>query len=106
MFKLLPFRYHSDYDAATSYIAKMSSPMIYSGHFASLAMLLTGTKRLLKSATVGVVIQALGAVLGFVLSLVLLLTGSFAGVLTGTVTIVYCLIWAVITAVVQSAAKT
>lgn len=106
MFKLLPFRYHSDYDAATSYVAKMSSPMIYSGHFASLAMLLTGAKKLLKSATVGVIIQALSAVLGFVLSLVLLLTGSFAGVLTGTVTIVYCLIWAVITAVVQSMSKT
>lgn len=106
MFKLLPFRYHSDYDACTGYVAKMSSPMIYSGRFASLAALLTGTKKLFKASTVGVVIQALSAVLGFVLSLVLLLSGSFSASLTGTVAAIYCLIWAVVTALVQSFART
>lgn len=106
MFKLLPFRYHSDYDASTSYVAKMSSPMIYSGRFASLATLLTGTKKLFKASTVGVVIQGLSAALGFVLSLVLLLSGSFATSLTGTVAAIYCLIWALITAIVQSFART
>ncbi len=104
MFKLLPFRYHADYDQATSYVAKMSSPMIYSGRFASLGMLLCGTKRLAKSAMLGVIIQVLSAVLGFVLSLVLLLTGAFT-TLTGTVACVYCIIWAVVTAIVQNLQK-
>ncbi len=104
MFKLLPFRYHSDYDAATGYISKMSSPMIYSGRFGSLAMLLCGTKRLAKSAVIGVIIQAMSAVLGLALSLILLLTGAF-GTLTGTVACVYCLIWAGITAIVQAMQK-
>ena len=106
MFKLLPFRYHSEYDEYTSYVEKMSSPMIYSGHFASLAMLITGTKRLQKSATVGVAIQTLSAVLGIILSVVLTLVGIFNGVMTGSVVIAYTLFFAVITAVVQAIAKT
>lgn len=106
IFKLLPFRYHADYDAQTSYIASISSPMIYSGRFASLAMLLTGAKRLQRSATVGVAIQAMSAILGIVLTLIFTLVRSFGGFFTGTVVIVYCLVWAIVTAVTQSIAKT
>lgn len=106
MFKLLPFRHHSDYDTCTSYIEKMSSPMIYSGHFAALAMLLTGTKRLQKSATVGVAIQLLSAILGVILSVVLALVGIFTGVLTASTVIAYTLVFVLITAIVQAIAKT
>ena len=106
MFKLLPFRHHSDYDACTSYIEKMSSPMIYSGHFAALAQLLTGAKRLQKSATVGIAIQMLSAVLGVILSVVLALVGIFTGVLNASTVIAYTLVFVLITAVVQAIAKT
>lgn len=106
IFKLLPFRFHSDYDAQTSYISKMTSPMIYSGHFSSLAMLLSGTKKLLKSATMGVTIQTLSAVLGIVLAVVMTLIGNFSGILTGTVVLVYNIVFAVITAITQSVSKT
>ncbi len=106
MFKLLPFRYHSDYDACTSYIEKMSSPMIYSGHFASLAMLLIGAKRLQRSAIVGIAVQTLSAVLGVILSVVLALVGVFTGVLTASAAIAYTLAFVVITAVVQALART
>ena len=106
MFKLLPFRYHSDYDACTSYIEKMSSPMIYSGHFAALAQLITGAKRLQKSATVGIAIQMLSAVLGVILSVVLALVGIFTGVLNASTVIAYTLVFMLITAVVQAIAKT
>ena len=106
MFKLLPFRFHNDYDDHTSYVEKMSSPMIYSGRFASLAMLLIGAKRLQKSATVGIAIQMMSAVLGVILSVVLALVGIFTGVLTGSVVIAYTLIFVIITAVVQAIAKT
>ena len=106
MFKLLPFRYHSDYDACTSYIEKMSSPMIYSGHFASLIMLLTGVKRLQKSTYVGIAIQTLSGVLGVILSVVLALVGIFVNVLNPTAVIAYILAFVLITAVIQALAKT
>ena len=106
MFKLLPFRYHSEYDEYTSYVEKMSSPMIYSGHFASLAMLLTGTKRLQRSAAVGIGVQMLSAVLGVILAVVLSLVGIFTEVLTATVVIAYTLAFALVTAIIQAVAKT
>ncbi len=106
MFKLLPFRYHSDYDACTSYVEKMSSPMIYSGHFASLAMLLTGVKRLQKTAVMGVAIQTLSAVLGVILAVVLALVGIFPSVLSATAVISYVAAFALVTAVVQAIPKT
>ncbi len=106
IFKLLPFRYHSDYDAQTSYVASMSSPMIYSGRFSSLAMLLCGTKRLQRSAAVGVTIQALASIIGVILAVIFAIVGSFGGMLTATVVLVYNLIWTAITAVVQSIART
>ena len=106
MFKLLPFRYHSEYDEYTSYVEKMSSPMIYSGHFASLAMLLTGTKRLQRSAAVGIGVQMLSAVLGVILAVVLSLVGIFTEVLTATVVIAYTLAFALVTAIIQAAART
>lgn len=106
MFKLLPFRYHNEYDEQTSYIEKMSSPMVYSGHFASLAMLLTGVKRLRRSAGVGVGVQLLSAVLGVILSTVLTLVGVFTGVMTGSAVLFYVLVFALLTAIVQALAKT
>ncbi len=106
MFKLLPFRFHADYDTTTSFVEKMDSPMVFSGRFASLGMLLCGSKRLAKSALIGVIVQMLSALLGLGLCLVLLLTGSFSASLTCTTAIVYCLIWTAITAVVQSIQKT
>lgn len=105
LFKLLPFRYHTDYDAQTSYIERVSSPMIYSGRFASLAMLLVGAKRLQRSATVGVAVQTLSAIIGLVLALVFALLGSFGAQFTGTVVIIYSLSWLLVTAIVQSLMK-
>ena len=105
-FKLLPFRYHADYDSQTSYVAEMSSPMIYSGRFASLAMLLIGAKRLQRSATVGIVIQVLSALIGLIACIVFAAIGSFGSLFTGTVMLAYNLVWILITAVSQSVSKT
>ncbi len=106
IFKLLPFRCHADYDAQTSYVAEMSSPMIYSGRFASLAMLLTGAKRLARSATVGIVIQVLSALIGLIFCIIFAAAGSFGSLFTGTVMIAYSLLWVLITAIAQCAQKT
>lgn len=105
-FKLLPFRYHADYDSQTSYVAEMSSPMIYSGRFASLAMLLIGAKRLQRSATVGIVIQVLSALIGLIACIVFAAIGSFGSLFTGTVMLAYNLVWILITVVSQAVSKT
>lgn len=105
-FKLLPFRYHADYDSQTSYVAEMSSPMIYSGRFASLAMLLIGAKRLQRSATVGIVIQVLSALIGLIACIVFAAIGSFGSLFTGTVMLAYNLVWILITAASQAVSKT
>ena len=68
MFKLLPFRFHADYDNQTSYTPQMSTPMICSGRFTSFTMLIVGAKRILKACTAGLSIQLLSAVLGVVLA--------------------------------------
>ena len=106
MFKLLPFRFHSEYDEQTSYVEKMSTPMVYSGHFSSLAMLLIGTKRLQRSTAVGIGIQLLSAILGVILSVVFALIGIFTGVLSGSTVIAYTLIFVLITVIVQAVQKT
>lgn len=105
MFRLLPFRHHNEYDENTSYIEKTSSPMIYSGHFASLAMLLLGTKKLQKSVNFGIGIQLLSAILGVILSVVLTLLGIFSGTLTGSAVIGYTLLVVIATAVIQGISK-
>lgn len=105
-FKLLPFRYHADYDSQTSYVAEMSSSMIYSGRFASLAMLLIGAKRLQRSAAAGIAVQMLSAVIGLIACIVFAAIGSFGSLFTGTVVLAYSLVWVIITAVIQSLSKT
>ncbi len=106
MFKLLPFRFHNEYDEQTSYVGKMSSPMIYSGHFASLAMLITGTKRLQRASAVGIAIQLISGILGVILSVIFAFIGIFTSLLNPSTVIAYILLFVVITAIVQSIAKT
>ncbi len=101
MFKLLPFRFHADYDNQTSYTPQMSTPMICSGRFTSFTMLIVGAKRILKACTAGLSIQLLSAVLGVVLAAVLALVGSFSQ-LTASICILYTVIWAAVTLLIQS----
>lgn len=105
-FKLLPFRYHAEYDSQTSYVDRVSSPMIFSGRFESLAMLITGAKRIQRSANVGIAVQGLSAVLAIILAIIFAAVGSFGNVFTGTVVLVYGLVWAIVTAVIQLFSKT
>ena len=69
-------------------------------------MLLSGAKRLQRSATVGVAVQTLSGLLGIVLAVIFAFVGSFGSVLTGTFVVVYNVIWALVTAIMQYAAKT
>ena len=104
-FKLLPFRYHSEYDSQTSYVDEVSSPMVFSGRFESLIMLIIGAKRLQRSAAVGVTVQVLSAVIGVVLCAIFAILGSFGTVFSGTVALCYLALWTLITALCQTVLK-
>ena len=100
MFKLLPFRFYKDYERETSYIPKTSASMLCSGHFGSLAMLLTGVKKLQILSFVGVTIQAASMILGGVIALIMAILGSFSQ-LTASVVLCYNLVWLIVTLIVQ-----
>lgn len=93
--KLLPFRYHKEYEEETEYTSKLSSSMLCSGHFKSLAMLVVGAKRIKATSGFGIAIQFGGIVLAAVISLIVMLTGAFSQ-LTPSVVLAYNLVFALI----------
>lgn len=104
MFKLLPFRYYKEYDRETSYVPKVSASMLCSGHFQSLAMLISGAKKLQLLSFVGVTIQMSSAILGAVIALIMALLGSFSQ-LTASVVLCYNLVWLAVTLIAQQLRK-
>ncbi len=98
--KLLSFRYHKDYEAATEYTPKQSSSMLCSGHFPSFSMLIIGAKRLRFAANLGVAIMYGATCLGAVLSLIMMIAGSFTQI-TPSLVLLYNLIVAFSAIIVQ-----
>lgn len=94
--KLLPFRFHEEYERETSYTQRASSSMLCSGHFPSFAMLISGAKKLQKLANLGVFIQIGGTLLGALIAFVMTVFGTFSG-LTATVVTGYNLLILAIT---------
>lgn len=104
LFKLMPFRDYKEYDKQTSYVPKMSASMLCSGKFQSLAMLITGSKRIQLLALVGITIQMASAILGAVIALIMALLGSFSQ-LTSSVVLCYNLVWILVTLIAQQMRK-
>lgn len=104
LFKLLPFRDYKEYDKQTSYVPKMSASMLCSGKFQSLAMLITGAKRIQMLSLVGITIQMASAILGGVIALIMALLGSYSQ-LTSSVVLCYNLVWIVVTLIAQQLRK-
>lgn len=104
LFKLLPFRDYKEYDKQTSYVPKMSASMLCSGKFQSLAMLITGAKRIQMLSLVGITIQMASAILGAVIALIMALLGSYSQ-LTASVVLCYNLIWIGVTLIAQQLRK-
>lgn len=98
--KLLPFRFYKDYEKAREYTPKVSSPMMCSGHFPSMAMLVCGTKNIQLLATLGMTIQMTFSILGAIIGLVMIAMGTF-NQLTASIAICYNLICLSITMLVQ-----
>lgn len=98
--KLLPFRYHKEYEDQTDFVPKASASMLCSGHFPSFAMLISGAKKLQFITNLGMTIQLAAALLGLMIALVMLLVGSFSS-LSASVIILYNLVWTAITIGIQ-----
>lgn len=98
--KLLPFRYHDEYEEQTGFIPKASASMLCSGHFPSFAMLISGAKKLQFITNLGMTILLASALLGLIIALVMLLVGSFSS-LSASVIILYNIVWSAITIGIQ-----
>ena len=98
--KLLPFRYHKEYEEQTDFVPKASASMLCSGHFPSFAMLISGAKKLQFITNLGMTIQLAAALLGLMIALVMLLVGSFSS-LSASVVILYNIVWSLITIGIQ-----
>ena len=98
--KLLPFRYHDEYEDQTGFVPKASASMLCSGHFPSFAMLISGAKKLQFITNLGMTILVASALLGLIIALVMLLVGSFSS-LSASVIILYNIIWSAITIGIQ-----
>lgn len=104
LFKLMPFRDYKEYEKQTSYTPKKSASMLCSGRFQSLAMLITGAKRIQLLSLVGITIQMASAILGAIIALVMALLGSFSQ-LTSSVVLMYSLVWLCVTFIAQQMRK-
>lgn len=76
MFKLIPFRFHTDYEKSTEYTAKRHATLACSGRFSTFAKLIVGTNRLRGTISVGIAMQAAAILLGILMTLALVLLRS------------------------------
>ena len=102
--KLLPFRYHKEYEQETDYNSRVSSSMLCGGHFPSFAMLITGVKRIKAASQLGLAIQVGSIVLGALICIVSVILGSFSQI-TPTLVIAYNLVFAAISLIFLNTKK-
>lgn len=105
MLKLLPFRLHSQFEEITSYVPKQSASLACIGRFPSFASLIIGTKRIRRTAHLGVTLQAAAGILGMLMALAFTLLSTFSQ-MTPSLVLVYNLAWAGLTVLLQMFRKT
>lgn len=100
MFKLIPFRLHPVYEELTEYQPKTSTAMVCSESFSAMTSVIMTAKKLRRSVTLGVCIQATAMLLGIVLVIALICMKEF-GALSVSNTIIYNLIFLIVTLISQ-----
>lgn len=105
MLKLLPFRLHPQFEEITSYVPKQSASLACIGRFPSFASLIIGTKRIRRTAHLGVTLQAAAGVIGMLMALAFAVLSTLSQ-MTPTVVLVYNLAWAGLTVLLQMFRKT
>ena len=104
MLKLLPFRLHQNYEEETSYTPRQSASLACSGRFPSFASLIIGTKRIRKTANIGISIQAAAAILGGLIAIILTIMSAFDQ-LSASIVLAYNLAWTAVTLLLQGFRK-
>lgn len=102
--KMLPFRFHQEYEDEVGYIERESSSMLCSGHFPSFAMLINGVKRIKSTAQLGIAIQVGSVALGAAICIISMVLGSFAQI-TPTLIVAYHLVFAIVTMLMLAGRK-
>ncbi|MBQ8108412.1 MAG: hypothetical protein IJ129_06680, partial [Ruminococcus sp.] len=102
--KLLPFRYHKEYQKETDYQPKVSSSMLCGGHFPSFAMLIIGVKRIKSAAQLGLAMQVGSIALGALICIASVMIGSFSQI-TPTLVVAYNIVFSLISLVTLSIRK-
>ncbi|MDD6279577.1 MAG: hypothetical protein PUA81_07305 [Oscillospiraceae bacterium] len=106
MLRIVPKKLHSDFDAETSKVVRLSSSMACTGKFSSLAQLIIGTKVVHSATIMGLIFQTVSILLGFGLCMLLILSKSFDYIYTSaTALIIYNLICTALTAFAVSLKK-
>ncbi len=77
-FRLLPFRFHKNFDEVTTFEAKIDTSLICSGRFQSFAQAVVSAKRIYKSSRIGIGFVLASGVIGAVISLLVSLFSSFS----------------------------
>lgn len=98
--KLLPFRFHNEYEEQTDFIPKASASMLCSGHFPSFALLISGAKKLQFITNLGMTVLIAAALLGILIAFVMMLIGSFSSLSASTV-ILYNILLSLVSLLVQ-----
>lgn len=102
--KMLPFRFHQEYENEVGYAERESSSMLCSGHFPSFAMLISGVKRVKSAAQLGIALQVGSVALGAAICIISMVLGAFSQI-TPTLVIVYHIVFALLTAVMLASKK-
>ena len=102
--KMLPFRYHSEYENEVGYNERESSSMLCSGNFPAFAMLISGVKRIKSAAQLGIALQVGSVALGAAICIISMILGTFSQI-TPTLIITYHLVFAAITLIILSSKK-
>ena len=102
--KMLPFRYHEEYENEAGYKERESSSMLCSGSFPAFAMLITGVKRIRSAAQLGIALQVGSVALGAAICIISMILGTFSQI-TPTLIIVYHLVFAGLTLLMLSSKK-
>jgi Cu+-exporting ATPase len=104
MFKLIPFRYHENYEAQTAYAPRRTANAVITGQLTSFSPLIAAAKNLRAVIFTGLGLQMVSMILGALIVLVMVVLGSVKDV-TATFAGIYCIcFWAVLT-LVQAVAR-
>lgn len=104
IFKLIPFRLHTDFDDFTTYQPKQRATLACSGRFSVMSALILSCKRIKNTINLGIGIQAISMLLGLLICLAMVILKSFTELSVSMITL-YCTAFTAVLLMIQSFRK-